>query len=125
MKTKVKVEYSCEINSQFGEEILSSTDGRLPSGRKIVDYRIEGDSIIYTEEVVAAGHEKNHYARNLILPIIKSTETAKKFTELCDNRDWGHTYGLDQNDQTVCMAWRYRASINERLREIRQSAGGR
>lgn len=44
-------EFSCGINSQFGEEILASPDGHLPSGRHIVDYRIENDSIVYTEEV--------------------------------------------------------------------------
>jgi len=42
-------ESTCDIKSQFGEEILSSPNGRLPSGRHIVDYRIENDSIVYTE----------------------------------------------------------------------------
>ena len=67
----------------------------------------------------------NHYARNLRLPIIRSKETAERFAALCDNGDWGHTYGLDQNDQTARLAWEYRANINEQLREIRKSAGGR
>jgi len=67
---------------------------------------------------------KNHWERNLCLPIIRSKKTAKEFAELCNNRDWGHTYGLDQNNQVARVAWMYRKSINQRIREIRKNYMG-
>ena len=67
---------------------------------------------------------KNHWERNLCLPVIRSKETAEEFAEFCDNGDWGHTYCLDQNNQTGRVAWMYRKSINQRTREIRKNYMG-
>ncbi len=65
---------------------------------------------------------ENHLQRNLRLSIIRSKKDAKDFANTCDNGDWAHTYGMDQNNQNMSVAWRFRKRINDIIREIRKSA---